>query len=707
MDLGNYDQPARITGRVARLSAGLPATQTAWRGTWLASGYQERPHGEVVDPGQFSMTTGLWKIHPHDGDLLEIRTTGRRVSSVERASDKLPIPLWEFPLPTIALLATEDASRRSVVGVEDLPVHLVRAILASQDPRFYKHHGLDLAGRTSSHLSRLIDQRPHSPPSITRQLARDMFSSPDRSWQRLAQETVITLLLEQRYSKAQILEAYLNGVDFGRDPDGATTGIVAAAHSWLGKDVAAVDLAEAALLAGAVGAPQAIDPREYPDRARSRRDLVLQRMEELGLVDPGAVIAARAQPIRTAPVGSVRRTAPWFIAELLEELQPRFNTNALHRDGLELHTTLDPILQVAARQAVDQGLAELRQAHPQWWSGEDGPEAALIALDPRDGAIRAMIGAASYDDKGHNLATEHLGIAGPAFKPIVLAAAISEMWPGLGPMSQVLDEPISVAGSGLLNFGNEDGAFLGRVSLRTATERARNPPFVRLGISVGPKRLLETARSLGVRSPLKPRLSLALGEQALTLLDLATAYSTIANGGLRPKPRVLEGVRSAQGTWLEHPMPKSDGAIDPRVASVVTTLLQGVVDRGTAHAVRTLGFQLPVAAITGLSATKSDDWMIGYTPDLTVAVWIGAGANRRLVAAKQDLAVPMWTRFMISAEPYLEGAGFRQPPGAEIAGSSSTQRRPELPQRRRLEDEDRQRRSEERRATQRMERGAL
>jgi membrane peptidoglycan carboxypeptidase len=319
--------------------------------------------------------------------------------------------------------------------------------------------------------------------------------------------------------------------------------------------------------------------------------------------------------------------------------------------------------------------------------------------------VRAIVGGSNNRNSTESLATARLGTAGSAFKPIVLTAAIAERWPALGPLSEVRDEPLALAGPGMPNWRNDDGAFLGKVSLRTATERSRNPPFVRLGIAVGPKRLAETARALGIKTPLKPNLSLALGEQKLSLLDLAVAYATLANGGVRPEPRLLEGVRSAEGTWLEHPMPKSDGAIDPRVASVVTTLLEGVVDRGTAYSVRKLGFLLPVAGATGLSAARSDAWMVGFTPDLVVALWLGADGRGRLAGAEQGVAVPMWTRFLLAAEPYLQGGAFRQPPGTELAGSAAPSLRGgRAGQRLRLKAEDRQRRQEERRATQRMDR---
>lgn len=681
MALSDYDQPARVTGQPARLAVGQPGAEEGWRSTWRASGYLEVEPGKVVGPRRFAMAPGQWQVHPASGELLAVTTAQGRIASIVRVVDQVPVPAWDFPLPTIALIASEDPQRRAAAATRDLPAHLLSAVLAAQDPQFRSHHGLHLGAQALSGLERLI-RRPGAqrPATITRQLARDMFGSSERTWQRLAQEAVIAVILDYRYSKDELLAAYLNKVRFGERDGVPIVGIIAAARLWFGKDAATLAPEESVLLAGTIA-------------SRAGPAAVSQPTNQLILASAGT---------------GARAARPWFVEDLLSELQPRFGLETLHRDGLELRTTLDPMLQSLARGALQQGLADLRQEHPGWWQGDEGPKAALIAMDPRDGAIRAIVGGSSDGSSAESLATTRLGTAGSAFKPIVLAAAIAEQWPALGPLSEVRDEPLALAGPGLPDWRNDDGAFLGRVSLRTATERSRNPPFVRLGIAVGPRRLAETARALGIKTPLEASLSLALGEAKLSLLDLAVAYATLANGGVRPEPRLLEGVRSAQGAWLEHPMPKSDGAIDPRVASVVTTLLEGVVNRGTAYSVRKLGFLLPVAGNTGLSAAKSDAWMVGYTPDLVVALWLGADGVGRLAGAEQGVAVPMWTRFLLAAEPYLQGGAFRQPPGTELAGSPASSSSGNHPrQRHRLEAEDRQRRQEERRATQLMERGTL
>ncbi len=709
MDRRGYDAPARVTGRVPRIAVGVPASEDGWRRIWRASGYVERATGAVSEAGQFSILPGRWQVYPHKGQLLTISTSQGKVSRVFQAADQLPVPAWDFPLPSIALLTGTESSRRTSVAVADLPPHLVRAVTAIEDPNFHHHLGLDLASGVLDHLKDLVNpEQSYRSATITRQVARTMFGNHNTSLQQWAQETVVALLLESRYSKDEILEVYLNGLDFGTHAALPILGISEAARIWFGKDLAALDLSEAALLAGAIGASSRAEQGHNVEQMRERRNLVLDRTEALQLADPASVLAARSQPVLFAGSPATRHTAARFIEELVSELDPQLSPETLHRDGLELRSTLDPLLQAAAQDAVAQGIAKLRRQHPQWWSDETGPEAALIVLDPQNGAIRAMAEGDNVGLAGPSLVMHRQGQPGAAFRPIILAAAIADQWPALGPLSEVMDTPISGQASDLRAVGNSDGVFLGAVSLRTATERSRNPPFVRLGLSVGPRRLVETAEALGVRSPLQARLSLALGNQKVTLLDLATAYATLCNGGVRPQPRLLEGVRSRQGNWLHHPMPESQGAVDPRVSSVVTRLLQGVVDRGTAYPVRELEFRLPAAAQPALASSGSDAWMIGYTPDLVVAVWIGGDGPNRLLGASPDIAVPMWTQFMLAAEPYLQGGSFRSAPGANLSGREDlSDSRPTTRQRFKLEEEDRQRRLEEHKAIQRMERDAL
>ena len=675
MDLGGYDRPGRVTGQLAHLSVGVPATQKAWRQLWLKAGYVEKESEQLSGPRQFSMTPGTWQVYPESGELLLITIKNRRVNQVIRAKDQLPVVGWDFPMPPLALLSDSVSPEAAAIQAIDLPPDLIKAIVEHHDPAFFSHHGLDLKGIAHTKLLELkTSDSPPTSPTLTRQVAHSMFTNEDSSWQRRGQELLISILLEQRYSKNEILEAWIKNSSFVAKDGTVQPGLLAAAQRHFGKDLAALNKSEVQLLAAGI-APFRASPAKLP----------------------------QAQSDWTPATSKI----PWLVDDLREQLRQRFPDETLHRDGLELRTTINPVLQEAARRTLLDGLAELRAKHPHWWHGEQNPQGALVAMDPRSGAIRALTSSISWQRDSPDPTTERLGTAGMAFKPIVLAAAIGASWPHLGPLSEVVDEPISIFGSGLGSTRNVDGTFLGRVSLRTATERSRQPPFVLLWMSVGPKRLAETARALGVQTRLQPRLSLSIGEQKVTLLDLCAAYATIANAGTRPKPRLLDGLRGPQGTWLERTMPDSQGAIDPRVASVVTTLLQGVIERGTAHRVRELGFRLPIAGSTGLSRDRGDAWMVGFTPDLVVALWIGTDHRLGLIGANEEVTVDAWTRFMLEAEPFLEGGSFRQPPGSELAGNDPEKQGVKGFRQKKLLEEDRERRREEQRALQQMEQGSL
>jgi penicillin-binding protein 1B len=313
-------------------------------------------------------------------------------------------------------------------------------------------------------------------------------------------------------------------------------------------------------------------------------------------------------------------------------------------------------------------------------------------MDPSSGAIRAMVGGSDYSKSQFNRVTQAHRQPGSAFKPIVLAAALGESWPDLGPQSRVRDRPLrlpirSESGSEW-SPRNHDDRFLGSISLRKATETSRNPPFVRLALDIGIERVQSVAKAMGITSPIPALPSVAIGSAELTPLELATAYSTLANGGLRPEAHCLVGIRDLEGEWLERSMPRTTAAIDPRVAAVVTDMLEGVVERGTARSVRGGGLAIPLAGKTGTSNGSRDAWMAGYSSDLTVVVWVGFDEARTLGMSSTQAAVPIWADFMERIEPYLAGDSFDLPRGARELIARGGPARNDVERQRELEIED-------------------
>ena len=661
-----HDEPARITGLVPRLAPGTPASTEAWRSTWEQLGY--RSVDEVRGPGQFHMGGARWVVFPPGEGAHVISVRARKVRSIARQDDDSAVPALDFPLPALSLLTNDGRERRSVVPLDDIPVHLQRAVVAIEDERFYRHAGLDPRGLARAALANMqAGGVAQGGSTITQQLAKNMFLSADRTMGRKMQEALIAGILEVRYSKDRILEAYLNEIYLGQRGGFAILGVAEAARAWFGKEVGALTLADSALLAGAIHSPNRLAPWKHPEAAKSRRDRVLDRMQQLEAAPAAELERARTSDLQLAQPKASSRAAPWFVDGLVASMRDRYTAEALHRDGLELVTTLDPRLQRLAEEATAAFRSELRASHPALFEDGGGPELALLAMDPRDGSIRAHIGGAEYGASQFDRVRDARRQPGSAMKPIVLASALDARWPHLGPDSIVLDVALTLdeGGAGGREWApkNWDGRFRGPMTLRRATELSRNLPFVRLGINTGLDRVVETAHVMGIESELRPVPSISIGSQEVSPLELAVVYATLANGGTRVDPRSLEGVRARDGAWLERTTAHSRLGIDPRVAAVVTDLLSGVVERGTARSVREAGFALPVAAKTGTSNKSRDGWMIGYTPDLVVVAWVGFDQDRSLGLPSSRTAVPLWTGFMLGAQPFLSGDAFARPAG--------------------------------------------
>jgi len=694
-----HDQPARITGLVPRLAAGDPAREEGWRATLEMLGYEEVRSPGAVRAGTFHLGARNWWIHPRDEEALNARIVRGKIKWIRSAAGGISIPSQEFPMPAVSVLTGSDRKRRSVVPIEDIPLSLIRAVVSIEDERFYRHRGVDPRGIARAALANFqAGGVSQGGSTITQQLAKNMFLRSDRTLRRKFQEALLSLILEQRYSKDQILEAYLNEIYLGQRSGYAIMGVGEAAPAWFGKDVSSLSVAESALLAGAIHSPNRTVPWRHPEEAKRRRARVLEKMRELGAVPEDTLRAAEREEVRSTPGKQLQRRAPWFVDAAVAELSNRYTPEALHREGLELVTTLDLRMQSAAEAAVSTGLERLRRQYPSLWTAERSPQVALVALDSTTGAVRALVGGSDYQKSQFNRVTNARRQPGSTFKPVVLAAAIGDQWPKLGPRSLIRDSALEVP---LRNSKektwkpkNYDGRFLGPISLREATQRSRNLPFVRLALDVGLDRVRSAAQAMGITSPLPPVPSIAIGSGEVSPLELATAYATLANGGLRPSPHYLVGVQSAQGDWLERDFPSNTAALDPRVAAVVTDMLEGVIDEGTARSVRRAGLRIPLAGKTGTSNDERDSWMAGYSRELSVVVWVGFDETAPLGLPSTQAALPIWTDFMKRSEPYLSGARFEVPMGTrQVLARGLPRLGPDI--RHDLEAEDRSRRAME------------
>jgi penicillin-binding protein 1A len=507
-----------------------------------------------------------------------------------------------------------DEQDRIVVPLASMPQVLRDAVLAAEDERFYQHGGIDDRGILRALLANLIQgQTVQGGSTITQQLVRNAYPDlHDRSLVRKVKEASLAAQLEERMTKDQILEAYLNRVYFGA----GYYGVEAASRGYFGRHVANLSLAQAATLAGIIREPERANPRSNPDQARQRRDTVLRQMASLKMVDAASAARASRDPVRVQPPRETGGRYPWFIDALKTQLMndPRLGSTpaerhrTLYEGGLRIDTTLDPTTQQQAEQAAAAGRPE------------SGPDVALVSIDPRDGAVRAMVGGRNYSRRKFNLATQAERQAGSSFKPFVLATAMDNgispdsRWESSGFSSdEVCGRPWTV--------GNFEGKGSGRISLREATWRSVNGVYARVMGRLCPPKVVSMARRLGVTVPESQAHapSIALGAANVTPLEMASAYATIADLGVYHRPMLFTSI-SRHGETLIENRAEGDRRISAALAYQVTDVLKGVVRSGTGTAAQ---IGRPEAGKTGTSQDYRDAWFIGYTPQLATAVWMG------------------------------------------------------------------------------------
>ena len=614
--------------------------------------------GRRVGNGEYFLGSGRWVIGRRpfrpaaelaQGGALAVRFDWRgRISLLElEDGTRLSRALLE---PELLARVGEGADQERVpVRLADVPEHLVQAVLRVEDQRFPEHHGLDFRRIVAAAMANVrAGTIVQGGSTLTQQLAKNLFLTPDRSFVRKLREAAMAVVLEARHSKDEILEAYLNEVYLGQDGSAALHGFASAARYYFGRDVGDLTLAESALLAGIIRAPNAYAPFRHPEAALARRALVLRLMHDAGLIDDEALARADAAPLGLAPPAAPMRSAGWFVDWVAGSAGPAA--------GRALVTTLDPTLQRAAEKAVSGGIARLERDFDWLRQAAAGEplQAALVALDPRTGEVLAMVGGRDYRTSPYNRVVDARRQPGSAFKPVVAMAALSRAEPDGGPAftlaSLLPDEPLRVdTPAGPWEPANYSRSFEGPVTLREALERSLNVPFARLGIEVGGERIVSTARRLGIESPLLPYPSLALGASEISPMELTRAYGVLAAEGYRAGLRSVLFTTDHHGGIEEVPDTPGEQVYDPSEAYLVTSALLGVVERGTGRTLRDHGFRGDVAAKSGTTNDFRDAWFVGYTPTLVVGVWVGFDRGRPLQIPGAGAALPIFAGFLRDA----------------------------------------------------------
>lgn len=560
---------------------------------------------------------------------------------------------------------------RRLVSLSDVPADTVNAVIAVEDHRFYQHFGLDLSSIARALVADVKAGRiVQGASTLTQQLVKNFYLTPKRTFTRKAKEALMALLLEIRYSKEQILEAYLNEIYFGQKGSQGIYGIGEAAEFYFGKPVRKLTLPEGAVLAGLIRSPNLYAPHKDPARIQKRRDFVLKRMRELGMISEAQYEEAIATPVEVRSFQPELNDAPYFVDYLVSELEKEYSLDILTSEGLLIFTTLDVEMQNEARRSVKEGLARLEARDPSLKRAGSGDskqqlQACLVAIEPQTGFVRAMIGGRDYRTSQFNRVVQARRQPGSLFKPIVYATALEggAQAPAFTAASILRDEPIHIRYDGKSwspkNFNDQ---YFGQVTVRTALEDSLNCATVWMSQRVGLERIIETARRLGITSPMDPAPSLVLGAFETEPLELASAFGAYANHGVLTRPRSIKKVLDKEGKLLERRPMEVEQAVSPEVAYVITSLLKGVCERGTARAVAGR-ISVPVAGKTGTTNDSRDAWFAGYTSRLAALVWVGFDQPRSIGKTGSQAALPIWTDFIRSTSDWLVAEEFVPPPG--------------------------------------------
>jgi penicillin-binding protein 1B len=575
----------------------------------------------------------------------------------------------------ITTLFDATRSKRRLVRYQDLPKTLVDAVLAAEDHRFFSHHGVNFYRILAAAMADIrAEEKVQGGSTLTMQLARSFFLTPRRTIRRKLAEIFLAFLLEQRLSKEQIFELYANQIYLGQRGTFAIYGFGEAANGYFDKDVGSLSLPEAALLAGLIRGPNLYSPYRYPARALERRSYVLRRMLEVGLITSSDADKASAAALGVVGQNAEGQQAPYFVDMVRDQLLAQFSERDLLSQSYRIYTTLDLDVQRAASEGLRAGLVEVDQQvkklKPEKGSprpGPNQPQVALLALDPSTGEIKALVGGRNYglSQLNHVLAKRQ---PGSSFKPFVYAAALSSGVDGSQPLittvTQLADEPTTFQwGDQTYEPENYKQQYHGLVTLREALMYSLNVATVRLAEMTGYDKVRNLAVTAGINKDLLSTPAVALGAYVATPLEIAGAYTIFSNGGQYVEPRLILAVNDASGRTLWRALAVTRQVLDPRVAYLMVSLLESVINNGTGAGVRSRGFTLPAAGKTG---TSHDGWFAGFTSNLLCVVWVGYDDDRELKLPGASSALPVWAEFMKRATEipgYQDVEPFEPPAG--------------------------------------------
>jgi len=572
-----------------------------------------------------------------------ITSYSKNLPDINRMADYQPSRATQVFGRDGTLLANFYTENRTWVSIDKIPVIVREAFIATEDRNFYHHHGVDFGGIARAAWADWRHEPIQGASTITQQLARRLFLSDRVSIARKIQEALLAIEIERYYTKDEILERYLNIIYFGS----GAYGIEAASHTYFGTDVEHLTIGQAAMLAGMPAAPSNYSPYVSLPRAKERQAHVLDRMVASGFISAQQGREEAERPlglIGERPQGLQGYKFPYFTTYVQHVLEGQFGTAATLEGGLQVYTTVDPAMQAAAEDAVNWGIATGKR------EGIGASQGALVAIRPSTGEVLAMVGGAGGFSLGNqfNRAWQARRQPGSGFKVYVYTAAIDG---GMPPTTIVDDAPVSypMGDGSMWSPRDDDGRFFGPITLRYALAQSRNVVAVKLAQQIGIDRVIEYAKRMGIKSPLEPNLSLALGTSVVSPLEMASAYGTLADAGIHVDPSPIRIVRDSLGTpILDNTYPQQTEVLSAGTAYVMTSMMESVITEGTGYPNAIIG--RPAAGKTGTTSDFRDAWFTGFTPDLVASVWVGNDDYHRMNESYGgDIPARIWARFMKAA----------------------------------------------------------
>ncbi len=628
--------------------------------------------GQPGGKGEMKITPNGMSLFLHDletpwekreGFLADIEFSQNAIVSLTRRDNKMALPLMEIDPEEIMLFFGHERERRQLVSINQVPEQVIHAILAAEDTRFFQHWGLDPRGILRALATNLRHGHIRQGGStITQQLAKNYFLTSDRSLKRKMQEAFLAVIMEMKFPKEVILEIYLNEIYLGQKGSVSINGIGEAANFYFGKPVQDLSLSEAAAIAGLIKGPNIYSPYVNRDTCQTRKNQVLASMLKKNWITDQSY--QDEKKITVTPVGYTvyGNKAPYFIDYLSEQLKTLYKPDDLATLGLSIYTTLDSQVQMAAEEALQHGLQNLEKQKPALKRGPPDRElqGAVVVIQPKTGHIIAMVGGRNYNASQFNRITRARRQAGSVFKPFALVPGLDTFTP----ITLLNNEPkvYQVDGRDWAPKNFEQNAEK-QVTLRQTIEKSYNLATIDLAMKVGLDRIIDTATDIGFTTPFKPYPSLALGAFEVIPLELAHAYCIFAAGGISTIPLALKAVSDENGRLLEQRHLAFERKISPQKAFMINSLLRGVVENGTARALRTRGIYWPVAGKTGTTNDYRDAWFIGYTPDILALVWVGFDNADPIDFTGSGAALPIWAELMRAIPHYISENEFRMPEG--------------------------------------------